>query len=89
LHAKALAALKPFALHPVLSGSVGHRIGLSLNEGGALTRDSRHALAAGDVYTLRVGAHDPASGGAFASALIAITPKGIDLLHRSSAPSNP
>ena len=35
--------------------------------------------------TLHVGAHDFATGGAFASAMIAITPKGCDLIHRSPA----
>src|ERR1700689_4208445 len=33
LHAKAVGALAPFKLHPVLGGSVGHAIGLSLHEG--------------------------------------------------------
>jgi Xaa-Pro aminopeptidase len=89
LHAKAIEALKPYSLHPVLSESVGNRVGLSLDEGGALTSGSSHVLAPGDVYALRVGAHEAASGGAFASAMIAMTPKGYDLLHRSPAPSNP
>jgi Xaa-Pro aminopeptidase len=89
LHRKAIEALGPLTLHPVLNGSIGHRIGLSLDEGGALTRETRHTLAAGDVYTLHVGAHDPASGGAFASAAIAITSTGADLLHRSPAPVRP
>jgi hypothetical protein len=67
----------------VLSGSVGNRIGLSLDEGGSLTQDGHDVLAAGDVYTLHVGAYDVADGGAFASALIAVTDKGYDLIHRS------
>ena len=67
----------------MLSGSIGHHIGLSLNEGGELTRDSRHALKPGEVYTLHVGAYDPASGGALTSAMIAITANGSDVLHRS------
>jgi Xaa-Pro aminopeptidase len=75
-------ALKPYTLHPVLSGSVGNRIGLSLEEGGRLSSDAQHALAAGDVYTLHVGAHDFAGSGGFASAMIAVTDKGYDLLHR-------
>src|SRR5439155_9607216 len=40
LHAKAVEQLGTLPLHPVLSGSIGHRIGLSLNEGGELTHDS-------------------------------------------------
>ena len=75
--------LKPYGLHPALSESVGNRIGFSLDEGGALTRDSRHTLLAGEVYTLHVGAHDFAAGGAFASAMIAVTAKGCDIIHRS------
>jgi Xaa-Pro aminopeptidase len=86
LHAKATAALKPYGLHPVLSRSVGNRIGLSDNEGGALTADSQDTLIPGDTYTLQVGAHD-ATGGAFASAIVAVTPKGCELLLRSPAPA--
>jgi Xaa-Pro aminopeptidase len=89
LHAKALDALKPLALHPMLSGSIGNRVGLSLDEGFALTRDASHTLAPGDVYALHIGAHDPARGGAFASAIVVITAKGYDLIHRSTAPSKP
>ena len=33
LHAKAVGALAPYKLHPVLGGSIGHGIGLSLHEG--------------------------------------------------------
>ena len=89
LHAKAIAQLGGHALHPVLGGSVGHRIGLSPDEGGALRHDSRHTLAPGEVYSLHVGAHDPASGGAVISAMIAITANGSELLHRSPAPLRP
>ena len=85
LHGKAMAQLGGLALHPVLGGSVGHRIGLSPDEGGDLCDDSSHALAPGEVYTLRVGAHDPVTGGALISAMIAITDKGADVLHCSPA----
>ena len=64
LHAKAVAQLGALPLHAVLSDSVGRRIGFSLDEGGALTHEADHALAPGEVYTLHVGAHNPASGGA-------------------------
>ena len=50
LHAKATVQLGGLPLHPVLSSSIGHRIGLSLNEGGELRHDSRHALKLGEVY---------------------------------------
>jgi Xaa-Pro aminopeptidase len=90
LHAKAIealsrTALNSHALHPVLSGSVGNRIGYSPDEGGRLTQDSDDMFKIGDTYSLRVGAHD-AGGGAFASAMVAITSKGYDLVHRSTAP---
>ena len=83
LHGHATDTIKPCTLHPVLGGSVGNRIGLSLDEGGSLTQDSHDVLAPGDVYTLHIGAHDFAEDGAFASAMIAVTDKGYDLIHRS------
>jgi Xaa-Pro aminopeptidase len=83
LHATAVEQLGALPLHPMLSGSIGHRIGLSLNEGGELTRDSRHTLKSGEVYSLHVGTYDPTSGGALTSAMIAITANGADILHRS------
>src|SRR5262249_62249474 len=73
LYESAIAELGPFPLHAVLSGSVGRRIGLTLNEGGEIRRDSRHRLAPGEVYALHVGAHDPAAGAAFVSAILAVT----------------
>jgi Xaa-Pro aminopeptidase len=85
LHAAATKALAPHALHPVLGGSVGHRIGLSLDDGGTLRHDAAHTLSPGDIFTLRVGAHEPVHGGAFASAMIAITATGHTVLHRSPA----
>jgi len=85
LYAKAAAALAPYSLHPVLSGSVGRRIGLSLNEGGEIRSGSRHALKPSEVYSLAVGAVDPQAGGALTSAMVAITPTGSQLLHISPA----
>jgi Xaa-Pro aminopeptidase len=83
VHAKATAPLGSLALHPVLGGSVGQRIGLSANEGGALRPDGSHVLEAGEVYALHVGTHDAASGGAFASAMAVVTEKGAEVLARS------
>jgi Xaa-Pro aminopeptidase len=85
LHAKAVEQLESFALHPVLGGSVGHRIGLSPDEGGALRADSSHPLTPGEVYTLHVGAHDPIAGGAVISAMVAITATGAEALQCSPA----
>jgi Xaa-Pro aminopeptidase len=81
LHAKAIAPLGAHPLHPALSGSIGRRIGFSPNEGSELRPDARHVLAVGDVYALHVGASDP-KGGAIASAMVAITPKGCEVLLR-------
>jgi Xaa-Pro aminopeptidase len=89
LHAAAAKALAPYALHPVLSGSVGRRFGLSLNEGGEIKADSRHALAPGEVYALHVGACDPQAGGALTSAMIAITATGPEIIHLSPSSNTP
>lgn len=86
LHAAATKELAPYAPHPVLSGSVGRRIGLSLNEGGEIRHDSRHALAPGEVYSLHVGACGPKDG-ALASAMVAVTAAGLEIIHLSPAPN--
>jgi Xaa-Pro aminopeptidase len=86
LHAKAMEALAPYALHPVLSGSIGRRVGLSLNEGGEIRHDSRHEFKLGNVYSLHVGACDPYAGGAISSAMIEIKAQGYSLLHLPPAP---
>jgi Xaa-Pro aminopeptidase len=83
LHAQATQALGTQPLHPVLGGSVGRRIGFSSNEGSELRRDARHVLQAGDVYALHVGSSDPHAGGAVASAMVAITPAGCEVLVQS------
>jgi Xaa-Pro aminopeptidase len=85
LHARATASLAPYSLHPALSGSVGRRIGFSLNEGGEIRSDSRHSLKPCEVYSLAVGACDPQAGGALTSAMVAMTPTGSELLHVSPA----
>jgi len=83
LHARATQPLGGSPLHSVLGGSIGRRIGFSSNEGSELRHDARHVLAAGDVYALHVGLSDPQAGGAVASAMVAITPKGCEVLVRS------
>jgi Xaa-Pro aminopeptidase len=82
LHAKATEPLGAHPLHPALSGSIGRRIGFSTNEGSELRHDARHVLAAGDVYALHVGASNQQAG-TVASAMVAITSKGCDVLVRS------
>jgi Xaa-Pro aminopeptidase len=84
MHAAAMAKLGLSALHPMLGGSVGHRTGLSLDAGGALTADSSHTLQPGEVYALHVGGCD-AAGGAIASAMVAVTATSIEILHRVPA----
>jgi Xaa-Pro aminopeptidase len=85
LHAKALDVLAPHQMHPILSASVGRRIGFSPNEGGELRAGSRDALKPGEVYALHAGARDDA-GGAIASAMIAITANGAEVLLRAPGP---
>jgi Xaa-Pro aminopeptidase len=85
LYAHATQPLGASPLHPVLSGSIGRRIGLSSNEGNELRPDARHVLQAGDVYALHVGTSDP-RGGAVASAMVAITTNGCEVLVRSPGP---
>ncbi len=84
LHAQATQPLGGSPLHPALNRSVGRRIGFSSNEGSELWRDAHHVLEAGDVYALHVGASDAQAGGAAASAMVAITPTGCEVLVRST-----
>jgi hypothetical protein len=83
LFAQSTRPLGKISLHPVLGGSVGRRIGLSPNEGSELRQDATHALVAGDVYALHVGAIDAQTGGAVASAIVVITDTGCEVLVRS------
>ena len=83
IFALAMKPLDPFALHPVLSGRIGRRIGFSLDEGGAIDASSQGRLAPGSVYALHAGAIDAVAGGAIASAMVAITTRGVEILSRS------
>jgi Xaa-Pro aminopeptidase len=85
IFARASAALAPHALHPVLSGSVGRRIGFALDEGGALEAASEARVAPGSLYALHVGVVEPGQGGAIVSAMVAITARGVAVLARSPA----
>jgi Xaa-Pro aminopeptidase len=83
LHAKAVAALAPYKLHPVLGGSVGHGIGLSLHEGAEFTAASDATLTEDGVYALQVGVADADAGNVLLSAMVRIAAKGADVLVRS------
>jgi Xaa-Pro aminopeptidase len=83
LYAKTINALAPFPLHPVLSGSVGHGIGLSLNEQPELCAQADAALVEDGVYTLQLGVADAEAGNVLVSAIVRATAKGPEVLARS------
>ena len=83
LHAKAVGALAPYTLHPVLSGSVGHGIGLSLHEGAEFQASGDATLVEDGVYALQVGATDAKAGNALLSAIVRVAAKGAEVLARS------
>jgi Xaa-Pro aminopeptidase len=83
LHAVALAALAPLPLHPALGGSVGHGIGLSLDELPELRADADATLLADGVYSLQIGVAEAEVGYALASAIVRNTSNGAEVLARS------
>jgi Xaa-Pro aminopeptidase len=83
LHAKAVGALAPYKLHPVLGGSVGHGIGLSLHEGPEFRASGDATLAEDGVYALQVGVADAEAGNALISAIVRVAAKGPEVLVRS------
>jgi Xaa-Pro aminopeptidase len=83
LHAKALEALSPFGLHPVLGGSVGHGIGLSLHEGREFSADAKCELVENGVYALQAGVADAQAGNVLVSAMVRATADGAEVLARS------
>lgn len=83
LHTVALAALAPFSLHPVLGGSVGHAVGLSLDEPPQFCAGSEATLVADGIYSLQVGVADADAGYALTSAIVRTTPNGAEVLLRS------
>jgi len=83
LYAAAIDVLAPFSLHPVLGGSVGHGIGLALDEPPELRAGARAALIEDGVYTLQVGVASRDAGNVLASALVRNTPNGAEVLARS------
>jgi Xaa-Pro aminopeptidase len=83
LHAKAVGALAPYQLHPVLGGSIGHGIGLSLHEGAEFRASSDGTLVEDGVYALQVGAADAKSGNVLISAIVRVAATGAAVLLRS------
>jgi Xaa-Pro aminopeptidase len=83
LHAKAVGALAPYKLHPVLGGSVGHGIGLSLHEGPEFQASTDATLVEDGVYTLQVGAADANAGNVLISAIVRVAATGVEVLVRS------
>jgi Xaa-Pro aminopeptidase len=83
LHAKAVGALVPFKLHPVLGGSVGHGIGLSLHEGPEFQGSGDTTLVEDGVYALQVGTADAKAGNVLISAIVRVAATGAEVLVRS------
>ena len=83
LFGAAAEALGTHSLHPALSGSVGHGIGLSLDEPPDFRADSTAELAEDGVYTLQVGIADDEAGNAIVSAIVRNTSNGAEVLLRS------
>ena len=79
LFSKGIQALGTRAIHPVLTKSFGRRIGLSLDEGCPLRADDASPMVAGNVYSLHTGTRDD-KGGGIASAMVAITANGAEVL---------
>jgi Xaa-Pro aminopeptidase len=80
LHAKAVAALAPYKLHPVLGGSIGHSIGLSLHEGPEFQASADATLVEDGVYALQIGATDAEAGNVVLSAIVRVAAKGAEVL---------
>jgi Xaa-Pro aminopeptidase len=83
LHAKAIVALAPWPLHPALSHSVGHGIGLSLNEAPELRAGADATLVEDGVYTVQLGAADGQAGNVLLSAIVRTRANGAEVLARS------
>ncbi len=72
------AAASPYAPHPITLHAFATSIGLASEEPGRPSPEE--ALAAGGVYSLRVGISDARQGAAIVSAMIAINEAGNDVL---------
>lgn len=88
LAAVARSGLAGWTPHPALSGTFGHRIGLSPCEGDVIRDGAIGTIQPGTAYALRAGAWDADAGGAIASAMAVVVPNGrVDILARSLDPS--
>ncbi len=76
-------ALAPYSLHPLLGASVGHGIGLSLDEPPDFRADAHSELTENGIYTLQVGVADAKAGNALLSAIVRNAPSGAEVLLRS------
>jgi Xaa-Pro aminopeptidase/Xaa-Pro dipeptidase len=83
LYAKAIDTLAPLPLHQALSASVGHGIGLSLNEQPELVAGAEGELVRDGVYTLQVGVADDKAGDVLLSAMVRNAPEAAEVLARS------
>ncbi|MGD0151395.1 MAG: M24 family metallopeptidase [Xanthobacteraceae bacterium] len=83
LHAKAVGALAPYKLHPVLGGSIGHGIGLSLHEGAEFQASSDATLVEDGVYALQAGAADAKACNVLISAIVRVAATAAEVLVRS------
>jgi Xaa-Pro aminopeptidase len=85
LYVKTIEALRPFALHPILGGSIGHGIGLSLNQQPEFRAGTEIELVEDGVYTLQIGIADASAGNALVSAIVRNAAQGVEVLLRSPA----
>jgi Xaa-Pro aminopeptidase len=83
LYDATINALRPLPLHPALSQSIGHGIGLSLNEQPELRAGNKSELVEDGIYTLQVGVADANAGNALQSAVIRCAANGAEVLVRS------
>jgi Xaa-Pro aminopeptidase len=68
--------------HPMIGGSFGHAIGLSMTEAPEFTAGNSASLRSGNCYTLRFGISDETDGCALVSAMVRITNDGNQLIGR-------
>jgi Xaa-Pro aminopeptidase len=87
LYAKAIDTLAPLPLHQALSASMGHGIGLSLNEQPELVAGAEAELVRDGVYTLQVGVADAKAGNVLVSAMVRNAPEAAEVLARSPPPT--
>ncbi len=72
--------LPPYKFHPFVEKTIGNGIGLSFEESPNLGASGESRLEQGGVYTLRSGAIGEGDDNAIASAMVAVTGAGIEVL---------